>query len=102
MDPFPYGWSYTIEDFCEEHGHHPDCMDPHIRDQVKTGFILGSIDNPQMQSSFNDHISTIHAVIELEMSTGKYYDRQGACTQECSTLPALEKPAHDQRSDLLI
>ena len=25
---FPYGWSPHIEDFCQDTGHHPDCLDP--------------------------------------------------------------------------
>ena len=57
---YPYGWSPHIEDFCQEHGHHPDCTDPIRRAFVERAFITHTIDAPEHLLILDHYLQIIY------------------------------------------
>ena len=57
---YPYGWSPHIEDFCQEHGHHPNCIDPTQRALVERAFIAHTIDAPEHLLILDHYLQIIY------------------------------------------
>jgi len=59
---FPFGWSFSIEDYCHDYNYHPHCHFPNLRNIIKERFAEWAINSQDedWMSMLDDHISTIH------------------------------------------
>ena len=56
-----FGWSMGIENYCQLHDHHPDCLDPIQRSFIEREFVASTIDNPSSLAVLEEYLQNVHA-----------------------------------------